>query len=140
MEIPINEQEACSYEEWLKDEGVCIDIEAPKGTPMQCEKSYGTRSLITEIFPCYRSIPKQLPEIPDGSVIKEWFRSPTVMVSMYVRPEHFQAWWDVCGSDHEFILKATANRGETVIGEIVGVRSEAIESEARLAEISAGSM
>lgn len=140
MEIPINEQEACSYEEWLKNDGVCIDIDAPKGTPVQCEKSYGTRSLITEGYPCYRCIPKGLPPIPDGSVIKEWFYSPFSMLSMYVRPEKFQSWWDACGSDHEFILKATANRGETVIGEIVGVRSGAIEAEARLAEISAGSM
>lgn len=141
MNTPTNNQEAILYEQWIAERGYKVTIEAPKDCERESYQTAGSLSLITESFPVFRSIPKGLPTLPAGCVIKEWFSSPTRIITVDIRPELFLDWWQQCKitTNHEYVLSVSEPQ-KNFHDRIYGSGSSAIESQARLAKIQAESL
>lgn len=132
MNIPKTVEELNAYESWLRENGATIHISAPAGSSGTTAASHARGQLIEDYMVAkFRSVPIGLPDVPDGSIVKEMLRSPSWETTLILRPEHAQAWWEQVGTDHSCIL---------VWGEqtIEGTISYRIDAEALQREINAG--
>jgi hypothetical protein len=134
MNIPHTVDELDSYESWLKENGATIHVSAPAGAEGQAADSYARGLLIEDYMVAkYRSIPRDLPPVPDGCIVKEILRSPSWETTLILRPEVAESWWAGVTDNHEYIVQW----GEKCVK---GKRSGNITAEALRREIDAGTI
>lgn len=114
MNIPTNAKEALEYKQWITENGYKVTVESPK----DCE----------------------LPELPEGCVVKEELENLTGKVTIYFRPELFKDWWEqfISIKDNKFILDVSF-RSKTFVAGVEKGKAVLVTAE-KFAELEAAKL